>query len=87
MKVGLFFGSYNPIHIGHMLIANYFVEYTDLDKLWFVVSPHNPLKKRENLLNDYQRLDMVFQAIGKDKRFLASDIEFKLPKPSYTIDT
>lgn len=86
-KVGLYFGSYNPIHIGHMVIANYMVEYTDIDELWFVVSPQNPHKKKVNLLDDYQRLEMVHRAIGKDHRFQASSIEFGLPKPSYTIDT
>lgn len=87
MKIGLFFGSFNPIHIGHMAIANYMVEYTDLDKLWFVVSPHNPLKTKQSLLADYQRLEMVNRAIGDDNRFNASNIEFQLPQPSYTINT
>ena len=87
LKVGLYFGSYNPIHIGHLAIANYMVEYTGIDQLWFVVSPQNPLKKKSNLLNDYQRLEMVNLAIKGDDRFRASNIEFRLPKPSYTIDT
>ncbi|MBN2636238.1 MAG: nicotinate-nucleotide adenylyltransferase [Prolixibacteraceae bacterium] len=87
LKVGLYFGSFNPIHIGHMAIANYMVEYTSINQLWFVVSPQNPLKNRSNLLNDYQRLDMVNMAINDDDRFRASNIEFNLPKPSYTIDT
>lgn len=87
MKIGLFFGSFNPIHIGHMALANYFIEYSDLDKLWFVISPHNPLKKKESLLNDQFRLEMVEHAIEKDARFLACDIEFHMPQPSYTIDT
>ena len=87
MKIGLFFGSFNPIHIGHLAIANYMVEYTDLDKVWFVVSPHNPLKKKNTLLADHHRLQMVHAAIEDDNRFKASDIEFKLPQPSYTIDT
>jgi nicotinate-nucleotide adenylyltransferase len=87
LKVGLYFGSFNPIHIGHMAIANYMVEFRDLDQLWFVVSPHNPLKNKINLLNDYQRLDLVNLAIENDNRFRASNIEFNLPKPSYTIDT
>ena len=87
MKVGLYFGTFNPIHIGHMAIANYMVEYTDIDQLWFVVSPQNPFKKAKNLLKDYHRLEMVVRAIDDDSRFKASDIEFKLPKPSYTIDT
>ena len=87
LKVGLYFGSFNPVHIGHMAIANYMVEYTSIDQLWFVVSPHNPLKNKLNLLNDYQRLDLVNRAIEDDNRFRASNIEFNLPKPSYTIDT
>ncbi|HSH20298.1 MAG TPA: nicotinate (nicotinamide) nucleotide adenylyltransferase [Draconibacterium sp.] len=86
-KIGLYFGSYNPIHIGHMAIANYMVEFTDIDQLWFVVSPQNPFKKKENLLADYHRLEMVNRAIENDYRFRASNIEFSLPKPSYTIDT
>lgn len=87
MKTGLFFGSYNPIHIGHMAIANYIVEYTDLEEVWFIVSPHNPLKEKSSLLDDRNRLYMVRLAIEDDPRFRASDIEFSLPKPSYTIDT
>jgi nicotinate-nucleotide adenylyltransferase len=87
MKIGLFFGSFNPIHIGHMAIANYLVEYGPIDQLWFVVTPQNPLKKKIKLLDDYQRLELVNRAIGKDFRFQASDIEFRLPKPNYTINT
>ncbi len=87
LTIGLYFGSYNPIHIGHLAIANYMVEYTDIDQLWFVVSPHNPLKKKSNLLDDYQRLEMVHRAVDGDDRFRASNIEFNLPKPSYTVDT
>ncbi len=87
MKVGLFFGSFNPIHIGHLVIANHMVEFTDLDEVWFVVSPHNPHKKRKSLLNDYHRLEMVRIAIGNHYKLRASDIEFSLPQPSYTIDT
>lgn len=87
LKVGLYFGSYNPIHIGHLAIANYMVEYTDIDQLWFVVSPQNPHKNKRNLLDDYNRLEMVHLAIDNDDRFRASDIEFRLPKPSYTVDT
>ena len=87
MKTGLFFGSFNPIHFGHMALANYFVEYTELQQVWFVISPHNPLKKKESLLNDQLRLDMVSLAIGKDERFSICDIEFRMPQPSYTIDT
>lgn len=87
MKIGLFFGSFNPIHIGHLAIANYMVEFTDLDNLWFVVSPHNPLKTKKTLLADYHRLEMVNLAINDDQRFKSSNIEFKLPQPSYTINT
>jgi nicotinate-nucleotide adenylyltransferase len=87
LKIGLYFGSYNPIHIGHLAIANYIVEFTDIDQLWFVVSPQNPFKKKENLLADYHRLELVTRAIDNDERFRASNIEFNLPKPSYTIDT
>jgi nicotinate-nucleotide adenylyltransferase len=88
MKTGLYFGSFNPVHIGHLAIANYIVEYTPLDNIWFVVSPHNPLKKKETLLSGYDRLKMVEIAVGEDNfRFRPSDIEMQLPVPSYTIDT
>jgi nicotinate-nucleotide adenylyltransferase len=87
MKVGLFFGTYNPIHIGHMVIANYMVEYTDLDRIWIVVTPHNPFKEKKSMLADYHRLQLVKVAIGDDIRFKASDIEFNLPQPNYTIHT
>ena len=86
-KVGLYFGSFNPIHIGHIAIAGYMTEYAGLDQVWFVVSPQNPLKKKETLLADHQRLHMVNLAIGDNEKLKASDIEFKLPVPSYTIDT
>ena len=87
LKIGLYFGSFNPVHIGHMAIANYMVEYAGIDQLWFVVSPQNPHKRKENLLNDIDRLEMVHLAVDDDYRFRVSDIEFRLPKPSYTIDT
>ena len=87
MKVGLFFGTYNPIHVGHMVIANYMVEYTDLDKLWIVVTPHNPFKEKKSMLADYHRLQLVKIAIEDDNRFKASDIEFNLPQPNFTIHT
>jgi nicotinate-nucleotide adenylyltransferase len=87
MKVGLYFGSFNPIHIGHMAIANYMVEFTDMDQVWFVISPHNPFKERTTLLADHHRLELVERAIAGDDRFRATDIEFKMPTPSYTIDT
>lgn len=87
MKIGLYFGSFNPLHNGHLAIANYIAEFTDLDKVWFVVSPQNPFKKQENLLKDYHRLELINIAIKDYNKFKASNIEFKLPKPSYTIDT
>jgi len=86
-KIGLFFGSFNPVHIGHMIIANYMVTQTDLDKIWFVVSPQNPLKPKNTLARDYDRLHLVRLAIGDNPKLEASNIEFDLPKPSYTIDT
>jgi len=86
-KTGLFCGSFNPIHIGHIVIAGYMAEFTDLDEVWFVVSPQNPLKKKESLLGDHHRLTMVNIAIADDSRFRASGIEFKLPRPSYTVNT
>lgn len=87
LRIGLYFGTFNPIHIGHMAIANYLVEYASIDQLWFVVSPQNPHKKKKNLLNDYHRLEMVHRAVDDDDRFRVSNIEFGLPKPSYTVDT
>lgn len=87
LKVGLYFGSYNPIHIGHLAIANYMVAFTSIEQLWFVVSPQNPFKKKANLLDDYQRLELVHRAVEGDDRLRASNIEFGLPKPSYTVDT
>ncbi len=87
MKTGLFFGSFNPIHTGHLAIASYMVEFTDLDKVWFVVSPHNPLKNKDSLLNDHQRLKMVKLAVSDDHRFDVSDAEYSLPQPSFTFDT
>ena len=87
MHIGLFFGSFNPIHTGHMIIANHIVEHAGIDKLWFVVSPHNPLKDSHSLLNEYDRLHLVKIAIDDNPKFRASNIEFSLLKPSYTIDT
>lgn len=86
-RVGLFFGSFNPIHNGHLILANYMVEFTDLHELWFVVSPQNPLKEKKSLLEELNRYDMVVKAIDDDPRFRVSDIEFRMPKPSFTIDT
>lgn len=87
MRIGLFFGSFNPVHNGHMIIAGYMSEFTDLDQVWFIVSPHNPLKLKHTLLQDYHRLSLVQTAIGHNRKLKASDIEFKLPRPSYTINT
>lgn len=87
MKIGLFFGTFNPIHTGHLVIANYMANYTDLNRVWLVVTPHNPLKERESLLKDNHRLALVKIAIEDNAKLKVSDIEFKLPKPSYTINT
>ena len=87
MKVGLYFGSFNPIHIGHLIIANHVVENTHVNQVWLVVSPQNPLKPAASLLNEYQRLHLVQTAVNNNEKLKASDVEFKLPKPSYTIDT
>ncbi|MES2387236.1 MAG: nicotinate (nicotinamide) nucleotide adenylyltransferase [Bacteroidota bacterium] len=87
MKIGLFFGSFNPIHIGHLVIANGILSQTDIQKVWFVVSPQNPLKKDSDLLHAFDRFDLVRKAIDDNPDFAVSDIEFHLPKPSYTIDT
>lgn len=87
MHIGLFFGSFNPIHIGHMALANYMAEFTDMEQVWFVVSPHNPLKNKSGLLNQNQRLYMVNEATEDDARFKSCTIEFDLPQPSYTINT
>ena len=87
MHVGLFFGSFNPIHIGHLALANYMASFTDLKAVWFVVSPHNPLKEKASLLDQNQRLHMVNLAIEDIAFFKSSDIEFKLSQPSYTINT
>lgn len=86
-KTGLFFGSFNPIHNGHMMLANYIVEYTGLRSVWFIISPQNPFKKKSTLLDDHHRYQLVQEAIADDPRFFASDVEFSMPKPSYTIDT
>ncbi len=86
-KTGLFFGSFNPIHIGHLIIANHVVEHTDLDEVWLVVTPHNPHKQKKTLLNDLQRLMMVRLATESYSKIKASNIEFELPQPNYTINT
>ena len=87
MKVGLYFGSFNPIHTGHLIIASHVANYTDMDQVWFVVSPQNPLKPSSVLLNEYHRLFLVQLAVEEDPRLRATDVEVKLPRPSYTIDT
>ena len=87
MKVGLYFGTFNPIHIGHLIISNYVAEYTDLDQVWLVFSPQNPLKNKKSLLEDYHRLDIVHVAIKDNDKLRVSDIEFRMPRPSYTADT
>ncbi len=87
MKIGLYFGSFNPIHIGHLVIANQMVENSDLDQIWFVVTPHNPFKKKNTLLDNFQRLEMVYRATKDYVKLKPSDIEFNLPQPNYTINT
>lgn len=87
MKVGLFFGSFNPIHIGHLIVANVMVENTDVDQVWFVVSPQNPFKKQSTLLHEFDRYDLVMAAIHDNYNLKVTDVEFNMPKPSYTIDT
>jgi nicotinate-nucleotide adenylyltransferase len=86
-KIGLFFGTFNPVHIGHMIIANFMATQTDLKEVWMVVSPRNPLKIKESLLGNYDRLHLVNLAIANNTKIKSSDIEFALPIPSYTIDT
>jgi nicotinate-nucleotide adenylyltransferase len=87
MKIGLFFGSFNPIHMGHLIIANIMAENTDLKKVWFVVSPQNPFKPSKGLLHEFDRYDMVKAAIADNYKLEVSDVEFQLPRPSYTIHT
>jgi nicotinate-nucleotide adenylyltransferase len=87
MKVGLFFGSFNPIHVGHMIIANYMVEFTNLDEVWFVVTPHNPFKEKKTLLSDNHRYQTVMVATEDYIKLKPSRVEFDLPQPNYTIDT
>lgn len=87
MRIGLYFGSFNPVHTGHLIIANHILNETSIEKVWLVVSPQNPFKTENSLLNEYHRLHLVKLAIGDDNRIKASDIEFSLPKPSYTVAT
>jgi nicotinate-nucleotide adenylyltransferase len=87
MKIGLYFGSFNPIHIGHLVIANHLAEHSDLNQIWFIVTPHNPFKKKSSLLDNHQRLEMVYRATKDYTKLKPSDIEFNLPQPNYTINT
>ena len=87
MNIGLYFGSFNPVHVGHLIIANHLLNSSDLKRIWFVVSPQNPFKDKENLLDEYNRLYLLKLAIEDDNRMKAVDIEFTLPKPSYTATT
>jgi nicotinate-nucleotide adenylyltransferase len=87
MKIGLYFGTFNPIHVGHLIIANHMAENTDLDQVWLVVTPHNPFKKKSTLLDDYHRLQMVHLATEDFPKLKPSDIEFKLSQPNYTVNT
>ncbi|WP_428740975.1 nicotinate (nicotinamide) nucleotide adenylyltransferase [Tenacibaculum sp.] len=86
-NIGLYFGTFNPIHIGHLIIANHMVENSDLDEIWMVVTPHNPFKKKNSLLENHHRLEMVYLATQEYEKIQPSDIEFKLPQPNYTINT
>lgn len=87
MNIGLYFGSFNPIHIGHLIIANHVLNETGIEKIWFVVSPQNPFKESKTLLNEFDRLHLVRIAVSDDNRMKCSDIEFNLPRPSYTSNT
>ena len=87
MKIGLFFGTFNPIHVGHLVIANYMAQFTDLDQVWLVVTPQNPLKQKSTLLPDFHRLMLVKESIEDNPKLKASDVEFTLNKPNYTIHT
>lgn len=87
MKIGLYFGSFNPVHVAHLIIANHVLNETDIERVWFIVSPQNPFKNESSLLNEYHRLHLVRVATENDNRIKASEIEFGLPRPSYTVDT
>jgi len=87
VKIGLYFGTFNPIHIGHLVIANHMAEYSDLDKLWMVITPHNPFKKKSSLLDNHHRFQMVQRALDDYPKIEASTIEFNLPQPNYTVNT
>jgi len=87
MKIGLYFGTFNPIHIGHLVIANHLAEYSDLNQIWFVVTPQSPFKVKQSMLDNYQRLEMVYRATKDYDKLKPSDIEFNLPQPNYTVNT
>ena len=87
MKIGLYFGTFNPIHVGHLIIANHLAEHSDLEQIWLMVTPHNPLKEKSTLLDDYQRLHLVHLATEDFVKIKPSDFEFKLPQPNYTVNT
>ncbi len=87
MKIGLYFGSFNPIHVGHLIIASHILNFSDLEKIWLIVSPQNPFKKNQGLLNEYHRLHLARLATEEDNRIKVSDIEFGLPRPSFTVAT
>ena len=87
MKIGLYFGTFNPIHIGHLIIANHFAEYSDLDKIWMVITPHNPFKKKSSLLDNNHRYQLVLEALEDYPKIEPSTIEFNLPQPNYTTNT
>ena len=87
MKIGLYFGTFNPIHIGHLIIANHMVEHSDLEEIWMVVTPHNPFKKKSSLLENHHRFELVYRATENYLKIKPSDIEFKLPQPNYTVHT
>jgi len=87
MKIGLYFGTFNPVHIGHLIIANHFAEYSDLDKIWMVITPHNPFKKKKTLLDNHHRYQLVLEAVEDYPKIEASTVEFNLPQPNYTTNT
>ena len=87
MKIGLYFGTFNPIHVGHLIIANHMVENSDLDEIWMVVTPHNPFKKKSSLLDNHHRFELVYKATQEYTKIKPSNIEFKLPQPNYTAHT
>lgn len=87
MNIGLYFGTFNPIHVGHLIIANHMVENSDLDEVWLVVTPHNPFKKKSSLLDNNHRFELAYRATEKYDKIKPTDIEFSLPQPNYTVHT